>query len=219
MGVSPCLVVAAKQPERGKVKTRIASVLGDARAAELYRCALLDTLCLALSISDVTHALSYTPPTDDARRYFEDIAPTFLLMPQSGATLGERLGDTLARLLSRFSPVVMIGSDGPDLPAAFLTRAFDLLRDRNDVVLGPANDGGYYLIGMRSMQPTLFERIDWSTDAVAQQTRERAGEAALNLVELPQWHDLDTVADLRALVDPGAPLTRAFVAGLNAKET
>ena len=140
-------------------------------------------------------------------------------MPQSGATLGERLGDTLARLLSRFSPVVMIGSDGPDLPAAFLTRAFDLLRDRIDVVLGPANDGGYYLIGMRSMQPALFERIDWSTDAVAQQTRERAGEAALNLAELPQWHDLDTVADLRALVDPGAPLTRAFVAGLNAKET
>ncbi len=89
------------------------------------------------------------------------------------------LGDTLARLLKRFSPVVMIGSDGPDLPAAFLTRAFELLRDRTDVVLGPANDGGYYLIGMRSMQPTLFERIDWSTDAVAQQTRERAGEAAL----------------------------------------
>ena len=212
-------MVAAKQPERGKVKTRIASVLGDARAAELYRCALLDTLALALSISDVTHALSYTPPTDDARGYFAHIAPTFLLMPQWGATLGERLSDTLARLLSRFSPVVMIGSDGPDLPAAFLTRAFDLLRDRIDVVLGPANDGGYYLIGMRSMQPTLFERIDWSTDAVAQQTRERAGEAALNLVELPHWHDLDTVADLRALVDPGAPLTRAFVAGLNAKET
>ena len=210
-------MVAAKQPERGKVKTRIASVLGDARAVELYRCALLDTLALALSISDVTHALSYTPPTDDARGYFAEIAPAFLLMPQSGATLGERLGDTLARLLARFSPVVMIGSDGPDLPAAFLIRAFDLLRDRIDVVLGPANDGGYYLIGMRSTQPTLFERIDWSTDAVAQQTRERASETALNLVELPHWHDLDTVADLRALVDPGAPLTRAFVAGLNAE--
>ena len=212
-------MVAAKQPERGKVKTRIASVLGDARAAELYRCALLDTLALALSISDVTHALSYAPPTDDARRYFARIAPTLLLMPQSGATLGERLGDTLARLLARFSPVVIIGSDGPDLPAAFLTRAFDLLRDRIDVVLGPANDGGYYLVGMRSMQPTLFEGIDWSTDAVARQTRKRAGDAALNLVELPHWHDLDTVADLQALVDPGAPLTRAFVAGLNAKET
>lgn len=212
-------MVAAKQPEPGKVKTRIASVLGDARAAELYRCALLDTLALALSIGDVTHALSYAPPTDGARRYFADIAPAFLLIPQAGATLGERMGNTLACLLSRFSPVVMIGSDGPDLPAAFLTRAFDLLRDRIDVVIGPANDGGYYLIGMRSMQPALFERIDWSTDAVAQQTRERAGEAALNLVELPHWHDLDTVADLRALVDPGAPLTRAFVAGLNAKET
>ncbi|MGZ8992721.1 MAG: TIGR04282 family arsenosugar biosynthesis glycosyltransferase, partial [Burkholderiaceae bacterium] len=140
-----------------------------------------------------------------------------LLIPQAGATLGERLNDTLARLLSRFSPVVVIGSDGPDLPAAFLTRAFDLLRDGNDLVLGPANDGGYYLIGMKSMQPILFERIDWSTKAVAQQTRERANEAGLNLVELPEWHDLDTVADLQVLVDPGAPLTRAYVAGLNAK--
>ncbi len=216
-GVSPCLAVAAKQPERGKVKTRIASGIGDDRAAEVYRCALLDTLALALSISDVTHALSYAPPTDAARCYFEDIAPAFLLTPQSGETLGERISDTMARLLSRFSPVVLIGSDAPDLPAAFLTRAFGMLRDRADVVLGPAKDGGYYLIGMRSVHPTLFERIDWSTDAVARQTRERAREAALNLVELPYWHDLDTVADLQALVDPGAPLTRAFVAGFNAK--
>ena len=175
--MTACLVVAAKQPERGKVKTRMASVLGHDRAAEVYRCALLDTLALVLSISDVTHALSYTPSTDDARRYFAHIAPTFLLMPQAGGTLGERLNDTLARLLARFSPVVVIGSDGPDLPAAFLARAFDLLRHENDVVLGPANDGGYYLIGMKSVQPALFERIDWSTRAVAQQTRERANEA------------------------------------------
>ena len=215
--MSPCLVVAAKQPERGKVKTRIASELGDDQASEVYRCALFDTLALVLSISEVTPALSYAPSTDDARRYFADIAPAFLLMPQAGATLGERLNDTLARLLARFSPVVLIGSDGPDLPAAFLTRAFDLLRDGTDVVLGPANDGGYYLIGMKSMQPALFQRIDWSTEAVAQQTRERASEAALNMVELPYWHDLDTVADLQALIDPGAPLTRAFVAGLKAK--
>ena len=217
VGVSPCLVVMAKRPERGRVKTRIASVLGAERAAEVYRRALLDTLALALSIDDVTHALSYAPTTDDARRYFVDIAPTFLLMPQSGATFGERLSGTLGRLLACFSPVVLIGSDGPDLPAAFVARAFEILRDRSDVVLGPANDGGYYLIGMRSMQPILFERIDWSTEVVARQTRERACEAALNLVELPPWHDLDTVADLQALVDPGAPLTRAFVAELNAK--
>ena len=215
--MSPCLVVAAKQPERGKVKTRIGSALGDAQAAEVYGCALLDTLSLVLSISDVTHALSYAPATDDARCYFADIAPTFLLMPQRGATLGERLNHTLTRLLTRLSPIVVIGSDSPDLPAAFITRAFNLLRDGTDVVLGPASDGGYYLIGMKSMQPTLFERIDWSTEAVAQQTRERAEEAELNLVELPQWHDLDTVADLQLLVDPGAPLTRAFVARLNAK--
>ncbi len=217
--MSPCLVVVAKQPERGTVKTRIAATIGDDRAAELYRCALHDTLALATSIADVAHAVSYNPPTDAGRRYFERAAPTFVLLPQQGAALGERLSGTFARLTQRYSPVVSIGSDSPDLPATFIQRAFDLLQAQADVVLGPADDGGYYLLGMCSMQPTLFERIDWSTRVVAQQTRARAAAAHLHLADLPTWHDLDTVDDLRALVAPGAPLTRAFVAGLSAKET
>lgn len=216
--MSPCLVVVAKQPERGRVKTRIAAALGDDRAVELYRCALFDTLALALSITDVAHVLTYAPPTDDARRYFEQIAPAFELLAQQGNALGERLSGIFARLLQRHSPVVSIGSDGPDLPAAFITRAFETLRGETDVVLGPAADGGYYLLGMRSMQPTLFERINWSTEVVAEQTRQRAADARLQLAELPPWHDLDTVDDLQALVAPGAPLSRAFVAALNTKD-
>lgn len=206
-----------KQPERGKVKTRMAAALGADRAAELYRCALHDTLALALSIADVAHALSYAPPTDAARRYFEHAAPEFALIPQQGCTLGERISGTLASMLKSHSPVVVIGSDSPDVPAQLITRAFDILQTA-DVVLGPAQDGGYYLIGVRSMQPALFERVDWSTAVVAQQTRERGAGVGLHVVDLPLWHDLDTVADLRALVAPGAPLTRAFVATLNAKE-
>ena len=216
--MSGCLTVMAKQPERGKVKTRIAAVVGDDRAAELYRCALNDTLALASSIVDVAHVLSYAPPTEDGRRYFEQAAPDFALIPQEGATLGERMTGILAPLLKVHSRVVLIGSDSPDLPAAFITRAFDILRGAADVVLGPANDGGYYLLGVRSMQPLLFERIDWSTAVVAQQTRARAAEARLQIVDLPPWHDLDTVDDLQALIAPGAPLTRAFIAALNAKE-
>ncbi|HYM48705.1 MAG TPA: TIGR04282 family arsenosugar biosynthesis glycosyltransferase [Burkholderiaceae bacterium] len=215
--MSPCLVVAAKQPERGKVKTRIAAALGDEHAAELYRCALRDTLALASSISDVAYVLSYAPPTEAARRYFERTAPAFALLPQHGATLGERLSDMFARLLQRYSLVVVIGGDAPDLPAAFIRRAFELLQTQTDVVLGPADDGGYYLLGLRSMQPMLFERIEWSTEAVARQTRARATDAGLRVSDLPSWHDLDTVNDLHALVGPGAPLTRAFVAALNAK--
>ncbi len=217
--MSPCLAVMAKQPERGKVKTRIAAALGDDAAAELYRCALHDTLALALSIGGVRHALSYAPPTEDSRRYFEHAAPDFALVPQEGATLGERMNGTLARLLKSHSPVVLIGSDSPDLPAELVTRALENLRGLADVVLGPANDGGYYLLGVRSAQPMLFERIDWSTESVAQQTRARAAEAGLQVADLPPWHDLDTVTDLRALVAPGAPLTREFVAALNAKGT
>ena len=216
--MNPCLVVVAKQPERGQVKTRIAAALGDDQALELYQCALFDTLALALSIADVSHALSYAPPTNAARGYFERIAPAFALIPQQGVALGERLGGIFARLLQRHSPVVAIGSDSPDLPAAFISRAFEVLRGQTDIALGPAADGGYYLLGMRSMQPTLFERINWSTEFVAEQTRQRAVDARLQLAELPLWHDLDTVADLRALVAPGAPLSRAFVAALNTKD-
>jgi hypothetical protein len=213
--MSACLTVMAKQPERGKVKTRIAAVLGDDQAAEVCRCALDDTLALALSIADVAHVLSYAPPTDHGHGYFKQAAPEFVLIPQQGATLGERISGTLAALLEDHSSVVLIGSDSPDLPAEFITRAFEILRGPTDVVLGPANDGGYYLLGVRSMQPILFERIHWSTAVVAQQTRARAAEAGLQMEDLPPWHDLDTVADLQALIAPGAPRTRAFVAALN----
>ena len=216
--MSPCLAVMCKLPTRGKVKTRIAATLGDDSAVKMYRCALADTLSLALSIDDVMHVLSYAPPTDEGERYFNRATPSFALLPQPGVTLGERISGTLGILLKNYSPVVLIGSDSPDLPAELITRAFEALRGNADVVLGPATDGGYYLIGVSAMYSILFERIAWSTGVVAQQTHERAAEAGLRIVSLPYWHDLDTVADLNALVAPGAPLTRAFVATLNAKE-
>ena len=164
------------------------------------------------------HVLSYAPPTSDSRRYFEMTAPSFALIPQHGAALGDRIVDTFASLLSDYCPVVLIGSDSPDLPAELINKGLQALRSGADVVLGPANDGGYYLVGLNSMCSSLFQRIDWSTAAVAQQTRERAAEAGLKLFSLPCWHDLDTVADLHRLQAPGAPLTRAFVATLNTRE-
>ena len=213
--MTACLVVMAKQPKRGRVKTRIAAAVGEDRAVELYRCALRDTLELALSIAGVAHVVSYAPSTRHARQYFEQVAPDFVLIPQQGASLGERMCGLLKPLLRNHSPVVVIGSDSPDLPAQFITRAFDMLCSAPDVVIGPAQDGGYYLLGMRSMQPVLFERIAWSTAAVAEQTRTRARHAGLQITDLPPWHDLDTVTDLQALTAPGAPLTRAFAAALN----
>jgi len=213
-----CLVVIAKQPESGKVKTRIAAAIGDDRATDLYRCALQDTLHLARSIEHVQHVLSYAPPTDDGRRYFAHVAADFTLLPQQGTNLGERLNGTFSRLLANYSPVVAIGSDSPDLPAQVIDCAFSVLDAGADVCLGPADDGGYYLIGMRAMQPTLFNDIDWSTEVVTVQTRQRAVDANLRLTELTSWHDLDTVSDLQSLRAPGAPLTRAFVAALNEGE-
>lgn len=216
--MKPCLAVMVKQPDPGAVKTRIAATLGDQRATELYQCALHDTIALALTIPEVARAISYAPATDSARRYFESAAPAFELMEQRGSTLGERISDTLSRLLNNYSPLVLIGSDSPDLPSQNIMRALQMLDETIDAVLGPAADGGYYLIGLRSMHDCLFDQIDWSTPAVAQQTRARAAAAGLRMAELPVWRDLDTVADLQALVEPGAPLTRAFVAALNVKD-
>ena len=209
-----CLAVMCKMPSRGNVKTRIAAELGDDVATEIYRCAVADTLAMASSIQGVTHVLSYAPPTSESRRYFENVAPSFALVPQQGAMLGERIVGTLSSLFNDYSPVLLIGSDSPDLPAELITQALKALRSGTDVVLGPAMDGGYYLVGLNSMCSSLFERIDWSTNAVAQQTRERAANAGLNLFSLPCWHDLDNVADLHALQAPGAPMTREFVATL-----
>ncbi|HZA95797.1 MAG TPA: TIGR04282 family arsenosugar biosynthesis glycosyltransferase [Burkholderiaceae bacterium] len=215
--MSRCLAVMCKQPQHGRVKTRIAAKLGDDVATELYRCALADTLALVSSIQGATHVLSYSPPTLDSRRYFEQTVPAFGLIAQRGVTLGERITGTLGDLLKNYSPVVLIGSDSPDLPADLITNAFSTLRT-TDLVLGPATDGGYYLVGLNVMCSRLFERIDWSTSLVAQQTLERAAKAGLRTVSLPIWHDLDTVEDLNAIVAPGAPLTRALVATLKAKE-
>jgi uncharacterized protein len=211
-----CLAVMCKQPQHGRVKTRIAAQLGDDVATELYRCALADTLALASSIAGAKQVVSYAPPTVGSRRYFEQTVPSFGLIAQRGATLGERISSTLGDLLKKYSPVVLIGSDSPDLPADLLTHAFSALWT-TDLVLGPATDGGYYLIGLNAMCSALFERIDWSTAIVVQQTLERAANARLRTASLPMWHDLDTVEDLSAMVAPGAPLTRAFVATLKAK--
>ena len=116
----------------------------------------------AASTKEVVLVLSYAPATDQGRRYFEQAAPRFTLIPQQGASFGERLTGTFTRLLQSHSPVVVIGSDSPDLPAAVIERAFALLRDPVDAVIGPAKT---WLLPARPtrVQPALFERIDWST--------------------------------------------------------
>jgi len=196
-----CVVTIAKEPVAGQVKTRIASTLGAETARELYRCSLTDTVDLLRALDGVQPALSFAPDTLDARAYFAALAPGFTLVAQRGADLGERLLNTFVSLNALgFAPIVLIGSDNPSVPRNYIEQALALLdQPATDAVLGPASDGGYYLLGMRAPLAPLFRGIRWSSEIVAQQTRDRAAERALCLQEVPEWYDLDTAEDLREL--------------------
>ncbi|WP_170131100.1 TIGR04282 family arsenosugar biosynthesis glycosyltransferase [Deinococcus yavapaiensis] len=219
------LVVVAKRPRAGEVKTRIAATLGPDVAARVYESALLDTLDLVRSCA-ASPLLSFAPPTPEARSFFTALAPDFALAPQLGEDFGARLVSAFrAAFDTGARAVVLIGTDNPSLPRAHVQSAFDALaRPDVDVVLGAVTDGGYYLLGMKHLHDVLFQRIAWSTEVVADQTRERAREGGLHLVDVASWYDLDVEDDLRTLLsdvrtveDGRAPRTRALLESLKSE--
>lgn len=149
-----------------------------------------------------------------------------LALPGSIKVLDQGAGDLGARLahLSRLGfakadKLVFIGSDSPTMPVSYIEQAIDMLSG-HDVVIGPSDDGGYYLIGLSDDHPYLFEGVDWSTRAVFQQTLARANAAGLKVAVLPDWFDVDDIAGLRRLYnelqdDPSAaPHTTAYLTEL-----
>jgi rSAM/selenodomain-associated transferase 1 len=193
-----CLIIVAKEPIAGLVKTRLAASIGAERTAELYRCFLHDTIALAHQVPLCTLALSFWPPSSASR--FRELDPTALLLPQHGADFGGRLLSAFEQAAEAgYDEMVLIGSDSPNLPLGYVTQAFAALAVE-PAVLGPSEDGGYYLIGMRAPQPALFDRgIAWSTALVAQQTYAVAAAAGVSMARMPLWYDIDTVADLQRL--------------------
>jgi uncharacterized protein len=193
------LVVMAKQPAVGRTKTRLAPPLSGEQAADLYECFVLDSLQIARSVPDVVRFIAYTPP--DGRDYFLRLAPDFALLPQVGEGLGERLAHVIEEIARRGGgPVVVMSSDSPTLPAAHVTEAFGILaRDGADVVLGPCEDGGYYLIGLARPQPHLLAEVTMSTPHVLRDTVALAETTGLRTALLPPWYDIDVADDLRRL--------------------
>jgi rSAM/selenodomain-associated transferase 1 len=190
------LIVVAKKPEPGFTKTRLCPPFTPQEAAQFYRCLMLDTLELAARVQGVEHCVAYSPI--GAHSYFQSLVPEgFSLIPQQGADLGERLANTLAdRFHHGYQKVVVMNSDGPTLPLPYLKQAFRQLQ-HYDVSLGMGHDGGYYLIGMKQMQPELFENIAWSSDRVILQTLDACRQ--LKVHRLPQWYDVDAGEDLQQL--------------------
>ena len=193
------VAIMAKAPRPGTVKTRLCPPLVAAEAAALYRCFLLDKIATVGALADTRPVIAYTP--DDARAEFGELAPGFTLVAQHGPDLGARLHGALAALLvAGHAGAIAVDSDTPTLPSAFLQQAVDCLSGPGpDVVLGPTEDGGYYLIGVRSPHRELFERVPWSTPEVLEVTRRRAATAGLRVIDLPSWFDVDTPDDLERL--------------------
>ena len=230
------LGIMCKAPRPGAAKTRLAAVVGDQQAAAIAACFLQD---VAAAIEAVPEELGrrgygvYAPSGAEAA--LGAILPaSFGLVLQEGADFGVVLASTALHLLEAgHDCAVLINADSPTLPPRLLADTIKILRRPGDrVVLGPAIDGGYYLIGLKAPHPGLFENIPWSTADVYRLTLERADNIGLDVIALPVWYDVDdarTFAYLRdelagtppPFAEPGltggrAPATRAYLAGLPA---
>jgi uncharacterized protein len=215
------LFVVAKQPAAGRTKTRLCPPLDGATAARLYAGFLHDVLAIMRQVPDVSRTVAYLPA--GAEGYFATLAPDMAHLLQQGADLGERLDYLLTTALTTGADqAVVMSSDSPTLPAASIAAAFAALDGPADVVLGPCDDGGYYLIGLKRPHPSLLREVPMSTPTVLADTIALAERLGLRVALLPPWYDVDTVVDLdrlRAeLADASpeiAPYTRAVLKELN----
>jgi rSAM/selenodomain-associated transferase 1 len=216
ISLKKALILFAKRPVSGRVKTRLSPPLTLDEAAALYRCMLEDILAKTAPLVGMDRHIFYEPDPE-AAAYFAGIAPRTPAAPQRGADLGERMANAFADLFSAgYGEIAIIGTDLPDLPLAFIEESFRrLAEEADDAVYGPSEDGGYYLLAMRELHQELFRDIPWSSGEVLERSMERGQQAGLGISLLPEWHDVDTAADLERpeLMDEGngAPLTRKFL--------
>ena len=186
----------AKYWQPGQVKTRLAASIGQERAAAVQRL-FVETLVRRFRAAADHCCLVYSPA--ERREEFRLAAgPNWKVEPQGEGDLGKRMERFFAASLPRAERVVLIGSDSPDLPLECLQQAFEALAT-HDVVLGPATDGGYYLVGAARRVPPIFEGIDWSTPDVWTQTVARLTAASIAWQTLPPWCDVDDQRGLQSL--------------------
>jgi rSAM/selenodomain-associated transferase 1 len=234
------LAVMTKAPQAGRVKTRLVPPLTPEEAAELNKGFLRDTAaaissaCSRRPVGDEGKTARSSPiavytPAGAESAYTDVLPADFSLLPQRGDEFGERLYFAVEDLFKcGFDSLCLIDSDSPTVPAENFEQAVELLSTSEDrVVLGPSDDGGYYLIGMKKPHRHLFEQIDWSTERVLNQTIQRATEIGIEVKLLPTGYDVDDDASLRRLCnellgeqgdDSVAPSTRKFLAGLVAQK-
>lgn len=190
------LGVFARVPVAGRVKTRWTPPLSAGAACELYRAFLGD---LFERIAPVRASISLFVAGEPAEELRSLMPRPWPVVAQSEGDLGTRMNAAFRHLLTApGSRAVLLGSDSPDLPLSFIKRAFQRLK-HHDVVIGPAMDGGYYLIGLRAPVPALFEGVEWGTPRVAAQTLRIIAREKLSTALLPPWYDVDDANSLEVL--------------------
>ncbi|MGV3608529.1 MAG: TIGR04282 family arsenosugar biosynthesis glycosyltransferase [Planctomycetaceae bacterium] len=193
------LGVFAKYWEPGRAKTRLAQTIGAEKAAEIARLCFSCTLLRFSQVADRS-AVYFTPP-DRQTEVSQACPKNWSLTPQGSGDLGQRMQNFFEQQFAQGAErVVLIGSDSPDLPKEYISEAFEALKTA-PVVLGPSEDGGYYLVGAALHAPPIFEKIAWSTPAVWPATTGKLKEAGLAFHSLPSWSDVDDAPSLQALLD------------------
>lgn len=193
---SRVVIVFARAPLLGQVKTRLAAELGDAEALRIYRDLGRRAVVAASSVGDCRVVIAHTPAARE-REVRDWLGGDLRCMPQEGADLGERMLAAVQREIDcGATRVVVIGTDCPGLTGELIEHALEAL-DRADAVFGPARDGGYYLVALRHPDARLFSGIPWSSPDTLAHTLQRAADSAISVELLPELEDIDTAQDWR----------------------
>lgn len=191
------IIIMTKVPAAGNVKTRLEKILSADERIALAECFLLDTVEKAKRIACEKTFVAFSPP-DGAERLKALLPAEAICVEQRGANLGERMAAAFEDAFAGGpDEIVMIGTDSPTLPADYIEQAFEHLETNSDAVLGRAEDGGFYLIGLRRpLQNEIFANVEWSSRRVFEQVYANIDRARLHLRETPGWYDVDEPRDL-----------------------
>jgi uncharacterized protein len=200
MNQERCLIMFAKYPKKGKVKSRLILEGYDGLVTDLYRC-FIEDIIERVSTGDYSFCLAYDPP-EKKNEFIELFGEDISYAPQKGADLGMRMYEAFRTcFLNGFRSGLIIGSDSPDIPQEIIEEAFQSLAEHG-AVIGPTWDGGYYLIGFTgySLSERFFANLTWSTDNVFAETMRRFREDGVSVHVLPTWRDIDRAGDVHALI-------------------
>ncbi len=192
-----CVIVFLKVPQKSRVKTRLSKFLDPEIVVDIYKNFVADILGM-LNRSPYRITVGYYPPHAQSEAVAW-LGPGYTLMPQKGNNLGKRMANAFDKMFSKgYQHALLMGTDFPDLPGSIVDEAFKSL-DNNDAVIGPAVDGGYYLIGFKSTTflPQIFDDIPWGTEDVFEMTVKIFQKNKFKLHVLPKWRDIDTYEDLK----------------------